>query len=810
VENRRLHDRRPHEKRGDRDHDSYTFWGPGAGDSMRDRVHSILDSGRKLTAALEDACTTLEAHRGHLQDAVDVAVMAIRATMSAGFTVADDGMVTPPPAVPDPGHPSGSMIIEQAVALQSKADEFTRIITRHLDQVGVADDRAAVALTEILTDVQKAVGLDPVLGEAYRSLAVADAVADGIAVRNGPLEPEDYNRICTILEASRLSPAQLEALARGETVEGVPTVVMDYLRDFYREAGSDGLLNLAEALRSREQAGDPHAAAQLDALANGLLTISNDNVGDGWVGGSYDLLPDDLRDTLSRINSHSLGPTYDALHDVTTAYNEGRIPEVAALLAEANPTFVPGVEFATELDRAVSSMVDVSTPSGSATLFDTTATKFLEIGTRNEAASYELLTTPGNARILIPLLEHDWGDGGVTAGRLVDWIARDAVVTDPDNSTRADRAGEAAHSLATLMSSSGSETPLAFTDPTNTNPYDRLMNIPGVGDGKSSLGEMNPALAQSIASSLSPYVIDMVTSDRTLSTTSNFGQLGPVETTRLFSILDGDPHAGTLISGHALAAADEIDRAFARSDREPPPIMLGETSGRLRAAVEGGLDIEIGDRVNDLDERKAERATTRAGFFGAAQAIGAGAVSYLPPPWGVAASTGTYVAGSFLSSDIIDADGNLTNEFALSPQARFRLGAGESGTPDQTQVTDNEISYIMFSELAASGRVSGIELPEYLWRDERLATYAEITDGEESHSAELDRLGSAARRGIVEYMPGIFDDAGLRSVDGYLHQHSIAVNSYRDMIFGHASPQDSFGTTIRGSGDPTSMSRWPA
>lgn len=528
---------------------------------------------------------------------------------------------------------------------------------------------------------------------------------------------------------------------------------MNYLRDFYREAGTSGLLDIAENLRAREHSGDPHAAAQLDALANGLLTLSNENVGDGQTTGGYDLLPDDLKDILSRINDASadrglMGSFYD---DV---YTERQAPAVADLLAEANPGFIPGTEFASELDHAASRLVDIATASHGLypEKYDPIAEKFLEIGTRNESASYELLTSPDAARTLMPLLEHEWRDDGATVGRLVDWIA---------------------------------------------------------DDGRSSLGEVNPALTQSIAASLSPYVVDMVTSDRTLSTTSSFGQLGPVETTRLFSVLDSDPRAGAVISGHALAAADEIDHAFARSDREPPPIMLGETSGRLRAAVEGGLDIEIGDRVNDIDERKAERATTRAGFFGAAQAIGAGALSYLPPPWGVAASTGTYAVGAFLASDIIDADGNLADAYTQSPQARFRLGAGDPDTPDQTQVTDNEISYSMFAELVETGRIPVTSVSEYVRNDGGVITYAELIERESTGDFDSSRDPARGRQTLIESLPEYLNDAGLRSAEGYLHQHSIAVGAYHNMIFGRVNGDGTFDAAIRGSGSPTAMSRWP-
>lgn len=787
------------------------FWSEGAGDAMRTHVHDVLHPGRTLTTAIADAAGAISIHATRLQDAVTTAVNHIRSATDSGFSVDEDGTVAPPPPVLYDATQTGwSTVIVQMVALRRRADILTRVITADLFQVGSSDSAAAAAVTEAFAKVRRDSGLDPSILAGYESLATADATADGIAARTGNLARGGYQRIGGILIAAGLSPSQLDALARGEAVDTVPSLALSYLREFYREAGTHGVLDIAAALRAQEESGEAGAAARLDALANGLLMVSNENVGDGTSAGGIRFLPADLTESLSRAADPSSEVSQSYAHIVDAV--GGRLPEFARFISEANPGFVPGTEFADALDRTASRMVDFvpAVDEHVQFAFDSVAEHLLDIGVRNENASYELLTAADNAQTLMPLFEHEWADDGATLGRMVDWIANDAVVTDPADTTRADRAGEAAYALARVISSSGSATELGLIDSSNTNPYDRLMNIPGVGDGKSSLGEVNPALTQSMAGALSPYVIDMVTDERLMSSTSNFGQLGPIEATRVFSLLDSDPRAGMLISGHALATATEIDCAFARN---PTETMMGETSGRLRAVVEGGLDAELGDRLNDTDERKNERAEARAGYFGASQAILATGAGFLPPPWGIAVPGAIYTAGSFSASGIIDADGSLTDEFRESPQARIRLNGSDlstptGGVPGSASIMPNEIRYNLLTEVVESDPKSYDWVPEEALHDNSLIPYAELLDLSPKNDSFSDRFDPNVRHVILKELPDRLDHAGIRSADEYIHQHQSAFDAYNVAVFGRSDNQDAFTSRIRENKSSGEMSTW--
>ncbi|WP_422627544.1 hypothetical protein [Rhodococcus sp. (in: high G+C Gram-positive bacteria)] len=710
-----------------------------------------------------------------------------------------------------------ALLIRKAT-LHAAALSYTGRITQCLADIGTADANAATAVADAFAEVRRDSGVEPSRFTGYENLATADGTADGAALRQGTWGPDDYGRVGDIISAIQLSPDQLEALARGETVVRVPPMALDYLRDFYREAGTDGLLNAVDVLRGREADGDSRAASHIDALANGLLMVSNENVGAGTTTGGMEHLPGNLAEQLNRV---AYGPDDpgQSLADIHNAA-AGRLPEFARFIGEANPGFVPGAEFSETLVRASSRIADLAPVDGdyptdaySQFEFGPIAEACVDIGGRNEDAAYHVLTAPDNARVLMPLFEHEWSDDGAGVGQLVEWIAEDAVVTDPTDTTRADRAGEASYALSQVLSSSGSESTLGFLDEPNKNPYDRLMNIPGVGDGKSSLGEVNPALTQAMAGAFSPYVVDMVTDNRMLSMTSNFGQLGPVEATRLFSLLSSDPSAGMVINGSALAAAHEIDQGFARN---PDSTMLGETSGRLRAVVEGGLDAELGDRINDQSESKSERADRRAAYFGASQAAIATGIGFVAPPWGAVASGGVYVGGAFLASDFIDANGKLTEEFAESPEAKLRLSNGivstdTSETTLPTSMSQNEIRYNILTTLVEERPERFSDITPEVLRGRSMLSYAELRDLNTKNDSYADRIeyeNHNVRHEVLENSDQYLQRSGVTRAGEYLEQHEFAYNGYDDAIFGHASVAEAFNSIIRGNGEVEKMSGW--
>ncbi|MFD4434042.1 hypothetical protein ACFWPJ_32440, partial [Nocardia sp. NPDC058497] len=173
-------------------------------------------------------------------------------------------------------------------------------------------------------------------------------------------------------------------------VESPPTAVQEYSRNLYQTAGSDGILALSEHLEAGEDSGNTVAAAQRDALANGLMVVSNENIGtgrnpDGTLtnAGSYQNLPSGMRELIEAkrtdpnpINPNTPGGPAVALQDQWKDTND-----LADLMGQANPGYEPGTELGTKLFLKSSDMIqDQYHPDGR----DEAAAQFLDIGSRND------------------------------------------------------------------------------------------------------------------------------------------------------------------------------------------------------------------------------------------------------------------------------------------------------------------------------------------------------------------------------------------------------------------------------------------
>jgi Alpha/beta hydrolase len=133
---------------------THDFWTGDAAEAARAQATKIgADTGR-LARALVAA--TVAARDGADQIAVarDGVLGSVDAVQQLGFTVADDGTVTPP-AQPPPAvlaTAGGNTQLAQDV-LRSGAAEFTREITGKLEALGAADDDAAHDIDDAFHDV---------------------------------------------------------------------------------------------------------------------------------------------------------------------------------------------------------------------------------------------------------------------------------------------------------------------------------------------------------------------------------------------------------------------------------------------------------------------------------------------------------------------------------------------------------------------------------------------------------------------------------------------------------------------------------
>jgi len=677
------------------------------GGTVRNQVDALRDAARDM---------------GEMRDAIS---SVVKSAIGAGFTVRDNGSVVAPS--PQTGSAESDLI------LQAGLDDPAATLQAQLEPMVVAFDELDRAAAETINEITNRLAT---FGGEFRTQGEwnaksIDGAADAALILSGEARIGDLRRI-------------------GQQLSSKSGVSLEYLDDLFHGLGQESLFDLFETYKRWELRGDPDAARWADGLGNGLLTLSNPAY-----GGSWEMVPQDIRDTLA--DGHSL----DTL-DEDTVPTFQRLDSLAAIIGEANPQYLPGPELGVELtltaadisERKVSTLEDEHAWLNF--LDESTAQTFIDIGLRNDEAAYWILTETGadgspadfrRDEVLIPLMRRDWSDDGAALARMTDWIAADAIPEDPGDPaevTRAERAGQAAFGLAHTLSTTSS-------DWNSTNNFQELMQIDNGGwrEPKHSIGETNPLAVQSFAEALAPYASEMVNATDEATATYNFDEIGPVAASRVFTVLNTDPSAAAYFNGSALAQADELDRQYTlRALEGETKYSYGTYSGRLHALTEIGINgVYENDRVVN-QEAIDRRNQARTDAFAVAQTIVTGFAS--AHPGGMVTGPLVYSTGVLISSDIINAEGAYVGHYQQVDGVDLLSTSGGTGVA-------NSHSYNVLKTLVETNIVEVEQIPEN-WTDRgTLLPKTELSESqlsddlervvEESGVADISRFNQWVERG---------------------------------------------------------------
>ena len=300
-----------------------------------------------------------------------------------------------------------------------------------------------------------------------------EALAEQADTPSAYRDPAVYDRVAANFPEGGLTQEQMDQLARGEEVDGVPKETQEYYREFYQAAGKDGLLNLDRHLEAKEAAGDAAAGAQRDRLANGLTIASNENIvernPDGTIAhrGGYENLPPDLREMLAARVADDTYPGQPEMLPVDAKNQHiADVVQFSELMGEANPGYQPGTRLGTEMYLKSADMIEHavggSGPSDTPReAYERAANTMSEVAGRNNEASYQIWSGDGDdlpdgynrEETVRTLLGHDWtrsGTEGEGAATLLDWMTEDSQrpVGDPIG----DRAREALIEVPDMVS----------------------------------------------------------------------------------------------------------------------------------------------------------------------------------------------------------------------------------------------------------------------------------------------------------------------------------------------------------------------
>lgn len=583
------------------------------------------------------------------------------------------------------------------------------------------------------------------------------------------------------LSAAGLTDDQIRRLMNGEKLDDVPRGVQEYLHTFYAGLGSDDLFSLKTKFDAMNS---PTAHSWSSALGRGLVTLSNENVGDNT---GYQYLPRWVQDWAG---------SHNPLDDKRVRQLD--IP-LAGLLGNSG-TVPPGEKFGTELIRKSAGGAGRSVENGGIahpeiiygsgtddldTLkrnYETTIRQFMEVGTRNHEASAAILTGEyasgerladyNREQMLENIFKFDWDDGGQSAGGLVDWIRGYGSSSDSSHVALADRAFTSLYDFATS------------TDGDNN--FRGLMNANSSGD---AIGKINPHLAGALREASLPYLNILAGGDSETYGHPGFDPPGDSadiqrRTARLFTLIASDNTYGapTAENPDGTGAGADLYRdileqsvrngAVAGNEFEIDPDRarsLARISASLRELGQAGLygaeyDLQIDENVN-TDEENAAGAKVRNIVSSASAGLTA-----VPHPAAIAAgATGTAAAPWLLPA-------SSAGDIPFSPPTGT-AGGGE----DYDTATHDEIR-LAYGALSTVDGIPDIGGKSESWYDAS-GQLKPLPDILAEHNGDADELLSAMERALPDDLTASFRaGSGTGKDQGRRNFDPTDPDNYDDMI----------------------------
>ncbi|WP_137725572.1 hypothetical protein [Prescottella subtropica] len=743
-------------------------WSDIAYDAALDRVDTERSAGQSLSNKVRELAALLDGAATRLYWARDAALARVAAAHADGCVVLDDWSVV--------GDASPEVLDAHHVAVAAAAEYLVREDTEVARLIEEAAQRIRVCGDRIGSGDDPS---EPILDGAAR-LGHEDGSALAVAAA-GYWDTAVLDRIAGQLPAQGLTATELEMLASGGQVDTLPQSVRDYYIELYRAAGKDGILALGDRLRAQEAGGDPGAAPALNSLANGLMVVSNENIGSGHnpdgslrSPGSYDQLSADLRELIS---TRTHGADANAIHypgESGALADEYRFHEdtrrLGALLKESEPGYAPGTELARELTRQASNLAEGTVLSGAAPeSVEQPMRDYLEVSQRNHEAITQLLTGEGSERVpldagysaadtMTPLLHFDWDDDR-GAPELFGWIGENAVPGPEVGVAQSEQAGRAATGLISLLTGDA------------TGGFESMMNLPGQ-DGR-SLGEVNPALTQQIAQSVTPYLGDLATGPELqthgFDREAAVGEGGDIRSIRLATLMNTDPTASALFNGGIVNLTNDYAGRFGELHGESTVIryQFGEASGRLLGYMDQGLRAEAYDRGLD-DTAAAEQAAGRTKLaidVATKTIVGLGGPVTIPLD---------------VASSVVQA--GITSERLTLGAESFHVDADELGAQRSYRMLEAVVTKNPGILLPGLDGQRGI--PEELLDGDRLRPYSML-----AQHGDASSMGAFVRTSAEE----ILRRNGLE-----IERFDLPLNSARDNLSGYTTDEAHYRSLILG------------
>jgi len=520
----------------------------------------------------------------------------------------------------------------QAFEMARKFDRLHADIEALLARANTADGDLAAAIRgaagqESPDDVNRE--LDE-RGEPPQPMDELAGREDGQAAIDGTMSDEARSRLHA---ATGLSDQQWADLEHGNLV--LPPDQLAYLTGLSKQFGG---MNPAQILKTMDDEGNGGKD-----IAGAFAIASNPNVNTGRFGagdsgraptrGGLDALPTGVQSVLK-------SPALEQFPGQPPAGGGIPQPQVAPMvnpglkgLADIVARTDPRLQVGSGLDQALMDKSrELLNGSENAALpimgdgtaealphwyhdkVDPTLQSMLNAVAPDSKVVHDTISGPGADRFLTQLHSHQWQDDGLAAQNLFHSVDTDAIITnpgDPMQTLLADRAAQTARVEALFLGDS----------------HHDLLNLAGTPDGRDSLGQVNPALAQGLARSLSHYIPNMMGDD--FGNTGDFGGRldgggaadNLLHAKYLFAALDSDPTAAGILHDAANSVGGTyLDQtAAAIQDGQGHAEQHMAALGRLHAVMDVGKAYEYNDHQVDQfvhDKVKYDQRQQLTTFFG--------------------------------------------------------------------------------------------------------------------------------------------------------------------------------------------------
>ncbi|WP_280198713.1 hypothetical protein [Nocardia cyriacigeorgica] len=675
-------------------HFTGTSWSGKAHDAAADRFTEEHDQGRKLSQEIRDVAAALRAADQRLANEKRLLLGKVSdaendATSPVKLQVADNWVVSASQTGGTLSDQDKQTITDKVNAHQSLINAAYYSLTGAISEVGVAISTATQEIR--VRGDQLGDGVDAPTATPGDSAGLGkedgQALADWASTKEHERDPAVLDRIARQLPPQPLTQEQLRILSEGGEVDSLPPAVQEYYRNLYQTAGKDGMLGLMEHLRTQEEAGNTVAAAQRDSLANGLMVISNEDLGtgrnpDGTLAnaGSYQNVPQGLRELIEarRTDPDPVDPNVPGGPVVALQEQWKDTHELASLLGQANPGYEPGTELGTQLYLKSSDMIqDQYHPDGR----DEAAASFLDIAGRNDDSSHKIWTGEGmpegyNAQDTVrSIISYDWSesDNGRGAAMMIDRITEESQL--PPNDPRGLRGREALAGLSGM---------LAPTD------NDAVWNK--TKEGFANSPELATSVSKAIAANLDAVSTPGQPNGYTETKVYDDGRVvwRAEEANRLLQ-LGGYSDEGrigltTAVEQHRI---NELSQAMRDQPGEVTNILAGSDAG----ALTGRVDKAIWDAALHQDQLKGEEALHPGGAVYQAKMVGAAiagqladtAIGRVPHGEIVTGATGIEV-GDTVESKVQEWLGKPEYDFLERP-AESDMKAGATNNAHQAVIT---------------------------------------------------------------------------------------------------------------------------